>query len=286
MLTQEQSAESAAYLRAFGLHDHPFRLAPDAKFAFVTHSMSEALTHGRNLIHGRHGLGCISGEIGTGKTTLAHLFARESDSRDRVASLYRIPGGTRQTAAGILYEINRDLGIETKERQTSERSLRKLEAFAFEQAAKNESVVILIDDAHLLRAVGVATLLAICNMTTVTAPMVQILLFGQAPEMQAVIAADRALHSRLAMHTTLQTLTGQEVGKMLATRLAAVGRDDSIFHAGAVAVIAKASCGIPRIICTLANRACMEAANEKAKFVDNSHAERAVRALFHEEKAQ
>ena len=250
----------APYLRAYGLDEHPFRLAPNAKYAFKTAITSQALTYGRSVITGRQGLGCISGEIGTGKTTIAGILAREAmASGHRVASLYRLPGGVRHTEASILLEINRDLGIEEAERQTAKRSMSKLERYAYECRAKARALIIIIDEAHQLRAQGIATLLALLAITTDKEPLIQVMLFGQSPEMMQAIKGNRALHSRLTDHTELQLLNEIEIESMLNHRLGAAGRTQQTFILTAMRKIARYSKGVPRIACTLAHCALLTA---------------------------
>jgi general secretion pathway protein A len=271
------------YATWFDLKEYPFRISPHAKFAYVTSSMREALEHGRDVINGRLGIACISGEIGTGKTTLASLFAREAGERNSVASLYRVPGGARQTEAQIHLEINRDLGIETRERAKSETSLRKLEAEAWRQHEQGDTVVILLDDAHLLRPTGIHALLSICNMTAVDRPLVQILLFGQNPEMIDVLKGNAAFHSRLTMHTQLSRLDAHDLEEMIAHRLKVAGAKKNLFDDGAIALLYEYSRGVPRIACTIANRAMSYAADLESTRIHIRHVTRAAHALGHGE---
>lgn len=273
------------YLTAFGLAENPFRLAPNAQYIYRTQATEEALRHGMRVIQGRLGLGAISGEIGLGKTTIARLFTNQASESDAVAMLYRIPGGSRQTEAQILLEITRDLGLETKDRSTAERSLKRIEDLAYEQQKVGKTVVVIIDDAHLLRANGIATILALLGLTSENHSLVQVMLFGQAPELMTVVMSDRALHSRLAMRTDLTRLKPQETQHMIEHRLASAGRTKPLFVDQAFMELHWHSNGVPRIACAIANRAATFAYEEGNDKILAPHVIIAAQRLEHHERA-
>lgn len=275
------AATPQGYLQEFGLREHPFRLAPNAQFIYRTKATEEALRHGRLVITSRLGFGAVSGEIGLGKTTLARLFAAEAGTEDAVAFLYRVPGGSRQTEAQILLEITQDLGIEERDRRNAETSLRKIENFAYAQKQQERTVVVMIDDAHLLRANGIATVLALLGLAAQAHSLVQIMLFGQAPELMQVIHSDRALHSRLAMHTELTRLSKPEIQAMIEHRLLSAGRQAELFSPAAQGALYRHSHGVPRIACALANRAATFAYEAGARSITDKHIATAAARLKH-----
>lgn len=280
MSVAAESQSDATYLDHFRLADNPFRVSPSPRYTYLTPSTFEALEHARTLIAQRLGLDAITGEIGTGKTTLYQVIAQEAENVAAVAALNGVPGGPRQTDTKIYRAIAEDLGLGTP--KSGEAALKAIKAKAIAEYGAGRTVVVLVDEAHLLKPVGLAALKNLLNFTSDDAMLVQVILFGQLPEMLDVLRVDKALHTRLAVHTRLNPLARTDVKNMLEHRVRQARRTQPLFSSAAVDEVYKRSAGIPRVICTIADRACTYAFQDGSNMVDKAHVTRAAEALLHE----
>ncbi len=271
------------YLEVFNLTERPFSITPDPRYTYFNATMKMALSHGTDLIEGRRGLGCIDGEIGTGKTTLARYFAMQAGAAGHnVAFIYQAPGGARQTESKWFSAIADDLRLPRA--NSAERTLAQIQTAAAEKRAEGNTTVVIIDDAHRIRAMGISALLALLNLQSSDEPLIQVVLFGQYPEIVDVLRSDRAFHSRLALRTTLTPMTRRDVAAMVQLRLREAGRDDELFDETAIDALYFRSRGIPRIICTIADRACTIASERgPATTIGAEDVVEASQALLHDE---
>lgn len=288
MTVAEQSAGAKApYLRHFGLLENPFRITPNPRFTWSTASMIEALGHTRNVIDERLGCACVSGYVGTGKTTLSQVIAEDAAAEGHaVASLYRVPGDTKQTEAKIYAAIAEELNLPKASGRSAEKTLRAIQDHAIKKFSEGKTLVVLIDDAHRLRGPGFAALKSLLNLQDADAHLVQVVLFGQLPEMVDVLKTDVAIHSRLAAHTTLNPLTRDDVESMLVHRIRQAGRTSTFFSSAAVDALHRHSKGIPRFVCTMAHEATVYAfeATPRPQIIDESYAVRGAQAVLKAEQ--
>ena len=273
------------YLAHFGLEDNPFRTTPNAQYTFLTNSHREAILHITHLIDGRRGLGAVTGEIGTGKTTLARTVAEraEQDGND-VAFLLRVPGAARQTDSKIYQAIADDLNLGGAQGRSAEKMLNKIIDRASALAEKGKTMLVIIDEAHKLKPAGVQALLPLLSAQSDQEQLIQVLLFGQYPEMGSVLTTDEAFHSRLAIHPRLNPLVPMDVGEMLKHRLKVAGRAEPFFTKPAIDAIYQRSRGIPRKIVTIADRGAAHAFVRNASLVDVEDVIRAANDLMHEKE--
>ena len=229
---------------------------------------------------GRSGFGMVSGEVGLGKTTLARVMHQDLES-DRFRSIYfpNVPGGVRQTEASIMREIATNLGLSNKSGNSADAYYRDIADVADEEAQSESTTVIIIDDAQDLKSTAVRALLRLLALQSNNEQLIQVLLFGQNPELLSAVTADRALHSRLSAHVELTPFNEQEVAEMLAHRLKVAGRNTPLFTAEGVSALARVSGGIPRSICRAAHQACIVACGRDADLVDAPDVEKAARTL-------
>lgn len=285
MVATAAAGRAAVYLRHLGLHEHPWVITPNPEFTYPSPSMRTALSHLEQVIAGTLGYCVIDGAIGTGKTTLKDTIeARAAKAGHSVADLYRVPGDIRQTETKIYAAIVEELNLGAAAQRTGERALKAIKDHAIGQYAKGKTTVVLIDDAHRLRGPGYSALKGLLNMQAQDAHLVQVILFGQLPEMVDVIKGDKALHSRMAVHATLMPLAIADVAGMLDFRIRAAGGSKMFFADEAIEMIYARSGGVPRVVCTHADRAC-EAAfrrDERYKMVLAEDVKVAADALLHE----
>lgn len=273
------------YVAHFELGDDPFRTVPNPMYAYANDSLIAGLQQARNVVNGRTGLAAISGEIGIGKTTLAYATAEDLRNRGVALAFFaRRPGNARQTEASVMAEIAKELGRKNKTGNSAIGYFNEIARFAEEQDRLNRDVAVIIDDAQEIREGGIKCLLQLLAVQTMQGQLVQILLFGQSPELFDVLKSNRALHSRLAGALELKALGAKEVEEMIAYRLkvATMTRKQPIFDRAALRRIAHASRGIPRLVCRIAQYACIEAAAKNAPQVTEPFVVQAAQELRHE----
>src|SRR5579863_112644 len=227
-----------AYIEHFGLQQAPFQTTPSPMFAFNSPSMIDGITQMRNVTVGRTGLGLVSGDVGYGKTTLAR--ASEADLRSLafdVAMFPAVPGNTRQTEASIIKDVAGRLELRKVRGNAADAYYNAIYEHALALDKRDRTVVVIIDDAQELKPTAIKTLLRLLSMQTLSSQLVQVLLFGQNPEMLVAVSNNRALHSRLAGHVELEPFADDEVGDMLLHRLKIAGRSKTIFTPDAVVAI-------------------------------------------------
>ncbi len=279
---QAHRPEQLEYVEYFGLTDLPFQATANPAYAYAHPSLVRGLTQMRNVVLGRTGMGMISGNVGLGKTTLAKTTENDMTARGIHAIMFpAVPGNSRQTEASIIQDITARLGIKKVAGNSTQRLYHELADYAERAESEGSTVVVIIDDAQNLKDSAVKTILRLLSLQTVDVQLIQILLYGQNPEMINALKADRALHTRLSAHVELQPFSEDHVGDMLNHRLMIAGRHDPLFTPPAVHAIAEMSGGIPRIICRVAHDACILAAERKAKIVELEAVQEAGESLQH-----
>ncbi|MHB8139677.1 MAG: ExeA family protein [Vulcanimicrobiaceae bacterium] len=275
--------EELDYIPYFGLRDAPFQTTPSPAFAYENPSMIDGLTEMRNVVIGRTGLGMISGDVGLGKTTLARTVETDLSSREhRILMFPAIPGNSRQTEASIMRDIAAKLGLKKTQGNSADAYYNAVYEFADAADRSRHTVAVIIDDAQELKGTAIKTLLRLLSMQTINKQLIQVLLFGQNPEMLDALRSDRALHSRLSAHVELLPFAKSEVGAMIRHRLKMAGRTTQLFTEQAVAETADASRGIPRLICRIAHYACIIACRHNASLIDANHIREAASHLRHD----
>ncbi|TAM91476.1 AAA family ATPase [bacterium] len=270
------------YIGFYELSEAPFQTTPSPAYAYEHPSMIEGLSQMRNVVIGRVGLGMVSGNVGMGKTTLARTIDTDLSSREHHVLLFpAVPGNTRQTDASIMLEIAKRLGLRQVQGNSADAYYNAIYEFADAADRYGRTVVIIIDDAQELKRTAIKTLLRLLSMQTINNQLIQILLFGQNPEMLDALRSDRALHSRLAAHVELLPFAPNEIGEMLRHRLKMAGRTAPLFTDEAVTVLAGASKGVPRLLCRIAHFACIHACTRHAELVDADDARKAAAQLHH-----
>jgi general secretion pathway protein A len=275
-----QTKATDTYLEHFGLEDAPFSTSPNPSYAYANDSMVTALRRMRGVVTSRSGLGIVDGEVGQGKTTLARSFVSDLETRGvPVVSLLNVPGGARQSEAVLLRTVSAELKLPRVKGDSADGNFNNISDFAFARNEEGNTTVVVIDDAHELRRNGIRAVLRLLNLQTINDQLMNIILFGQAPELLDVLKSDRALHSRLAARVQLTPLVAGEIAAMIKHRLRIAGRTKPLFTDAAIEAIAEASRGIPRLICRIAHYACELAYEKKLQKVDHEEVAQASKLL-------
>jgi general secretion pathway protein A len=240
------------YEAFYGLREKPFNLTPDPKFLYLSEKHKEAFAHLLFGIKNRSGFVMVTGEIGTGKTTICRTLLNELDENTEVAFIFN----PYLSPEELLRKINEDFGIDSKA-ETVRELIDELNAYLLDRNANGKNCVLVIDEAQNLTPGVLEQIRLLSNLETETTKLLQIVLIGQ-PELMQHLSLDelRQLNQRITARYHLHPLERQETLQYIAYRLrVAGGRRRINFTPGAVKVIYKHSGGTPRVINAICDRA-------------------------------
>ncbi|HXV79831.1 MAG TPA: AAA family ATPase [Candidatus Binatia bacterium] len=240
------------YAKHFGLVEPPFSVTPDPRFFYSNPLYREAFATLRYGIETRKGFIVITGEAGTGKTTLLRRLMRTVEETVHTAFVFN----THLDCAELLRLILTDLGIahSARDRLTL---MAQLNDYLIEQLHKDHIVSVLVDEAQDLSDEMLEELRLLSNLETDRAKLIQIVLMGQ-PELERKLDQPklRQLKQRVAVRCRLAPLRSDEVAPYIHSRLQTVGyKGKELFDQGAVQKIALYSKGIPRLINVICDNA-------------------------------
>jgi len=244
----------ALYLGHFGLREPPFRITPHTDFFFDGADRGATLEGLMYAIVHDEGIVKVSGEIGSGKTTLCRVLMERLPAEVETVFLAN-PSYSR---AEILHAIAEELG---RAPAGAAGALRDLQAQLIELYGAGRRVVVLIDEAHAMPEDTLEQVRLLSNLETSRHKLLQIVLFGQ-PELDAALAKSsmRQLKDRITHNFRTRPLTADEVAKYVAFRMRAAGyKGEGAFEPGALAAIAHASGGLTRRINVLCDKALLAA---------------------------
>ena len=222
------------YLSYFGLHEPPFSITPDPRFVHLSERHRDALAHLLFGIDkgGGGGFVQLTGEVGTGKTTLSRLLLEQLPEDARIALVLN----PRQNAIELLETICEELHVDIHDKRGSSKALvDALNAYLLDAYANGLRVVLLIDEAQNLPADALEQVRLLTNLETDTQKLLQILLLGQ-PELREMLAKPelRQLAQRITARYHLTPLDARETGDYLRHRWRVAGGHKFPFEAKAV----------------------------------------------------
>jgi general secretion pathway protein A len=233
------------YTSYFGFREKPFNVTPNPRFFYANREYEEAYA---NLLYGireRKGFLLLTGEVGTGKTTILQRLMEELEPTVRFVFFYN----TNLTFDELLTFVCDELGL-TVEVSGQLSKIRALNAFLLDQLSKGSTAVLFIDEAQNLRGEVLENLRLLSNLETPREKLLQIVLSGQ-PELEAKVDKTelRQLKQRIFSHSRLGPLNEDEVGAFIDYRLKAADyRGNNLFPRDTVREIARYSKGTPRLI--------------------------------------
>jgi len=234
------------YKSFYGLKENPFNVNPDPRFLFLTKEIEEALTGLMYGIQTRKGFITLTGEVGTGKTTLINrLLDWLHHRRARTAFLFNSRMNSSQLFDFILAEF--DIPCESKSKS---QQLLKLNHWLLERYREGETVVLIIDEAQNLTYPVLEEIRLLTNLETSTEKLLQIVLSGQ-PELEEKLKLPqlRQLRQRIMLRCRTTPLSEEQTREYVAERLRIAGAsDEPIFSTKTIETIHVYSLGIPRVI--------------------------------------
>ena len=251
------------YKNFFGLRANPFNVNPDPRYLYLTRHTREALACLTYGIQNRKGFVLLTGEVGTGKTTLLNKFL-EWLRMQRVATAFVF--NPRLTTAEFFDYMMADFGIACESKEKSQRLLR-LNQWLLERYRAGETAVLIVDEAQNLSSEVLEEIRLLTNLETSTEKLLQIVLCGQ-PELEAKLREPhlRQLRQRITLRCRTHPLTEEETESYVGQRLRIAGANGTpVFSPEAMKKVYQFARGIPRVTNLICEHALISAFVDQKK---------------------
>jgi len=267
------------YTSFFGLTEKPFAITPDPRYLYLSERHAEALAHLAYGIAEAGGFIQLTGEVGTGKTTVLRSLLQQLPEHCDVALILN----PRVTPAEFLQCICDELHVQMPAAAAgSVKSLVDLLThFLLDAHGRSRRVVLMVDEAQNLSTDVLEQVRLLTNLETATQKLLQILLIGQ-PELRAVLAQPelRQLAQRVTGRYHLEALKRPETIAYVRHRLRVAGATRDVFTSGALGELHRLSRGVPRIINVIADRALLGAYTREEHLVTSHFVRRAASEVY------
>jgi general secretion pathway protein A len=249
------------YEQFFGLEEEPFRLTPDPRYLFLSSKHAEALAHLKLCLTESSGFVCITGDVGTGKTTLLRLFL--SELGPNVSSAYTFVPPL--SALELVRRICREFKLPVTN-QTQDELVDQLHQFLMAQYREGRMCILILDEAQALSIELLEQIRLLLNLETNTQKLLRIVLVGQPQLRKLLLDPELAqLNQRITLRWHLGPLSARQTIAYITHRLtvASGGRGTHLFTRPALRLIHRISGGVPRLINMVAHRALLAAFVER-----------------------
>ena len=269
------------YLDHFNLTERPFSITPDPRFLYMSARHREALAH---LLYGLGeggGFVQLTGEVGTGKTTICRCLLEQVPENVDIALVLN----PKVTSTELIATVCDELGIEYPEGDISIKALTDvLNRYLLDAHARGRRTVLILDEAQNLSADVLEQVRLLTNLETSTQKLLQIVLIGQ-PELRSLLAREdmRQLSQRVTARYHLDPISREEADAYIRHRLQICGITQPVFSKRSVDKIQQLSGGIPRLINVLCDRAMLGAYVEGKTQVDPKVVKKAAREVLAED---
>jgi putative secretion ATPase (PEP-CTERM system associated) len=268
------------YTEFFGLSAKPFDLLPNPRFLYLSKGHRKALSYLQYGVQEHAGFTLLTGEVGSGKTTLVRDIINRISSDTTLAMIFN----TRVDAQQLISMINEDFGLASAGKDKVQ-LLRELNDFLLNECSAGRQPIIIIDEAQNLSADALEEIRLLSNLEADNFKLMQIILVGQ-PELKQIIAKPslRQLRQRISISCHLNPLNREETEEYIFHRLATVGNRDCVtFLDGVFDTIFRFSGGIPRLINLICDFLLLSAFVEETRQIDVELVKDAVNELSFEE---
>ena len=266
------------YTNYFGLKEKPFSIAPDPRYLYMSELHREALAH---LLYGISSDGCfilLTGDVGTGKTTVCRCLLAQLPENTEIALIVN----PRLTVLELLETICDELEIPMDEGDTSTKAyIDRLNVYLLEAHAKGKKIALLIDEAQNLSLDLLEQLRLLTNLETDQKKLLKIVLLGQTELRQVLDQPGAAqISQRVTSRYHLLPLDQENSFAYIHHRLAVAGEREKIFSKAALSRIYELSQGIPRLINVLCDRSLLGTYVEEKYLVSAKIVEKAAQEVL------
>jgi general secretion pathway protein A len=265
------------YTEFFGLNEKPFSISPDPRYLYLSQRHADALAH---LIYGiseSGGFIQLTGEVGTGKTTLIRSLLEQLPEKAEIALILNPQLSTKEFMQAILSELR----IAPPEERTVKGYIDALNEKLLAANAVDQRVVLIVDEAQTLTPELLEQVRLLTNLETAKKKLLQIILIGQ-PELKQLL--DRPEMRQIAQRVTgryhLEPLSQEDTAVYIGHRMKVAGAHAEVFMPRAVRQIYRLTGGIPRLINVVADRSLLAAYTQECTRIDAQLVKRAAAEVF------
>ena len=265
------------YASFFGLNEKPFSITPDPRYLYLGRRHAEALAHLLYGITDSGGFIQLTGEVGTGKTTVVRSLLEQLPEHAEVALVLN----PRLSPQEFLLTICDELHVRVPDRSSQKAVVDALNQHLLAAHAAGRRVVLIVDEAQNLSGEVLEQIRLLTNLETAKQKLLQIILIGQ-PELREVLARTdlRQLAQRITGRYHLEPLEPDELRAYVRHRLEVAGGRAEIFTPGALKALHQASGGVPRLVNVIADRALLGAWSQETPSVSAALTRKAANEVF------
>ena len=264
------------YTAFYGLREKPFALVPDPRYLFLAESHREALAHLLYGIDQAEGFIAVTGEVGTGKTTICRTLLERLGSDTEVAFLFN----PSRSGIELLQDICAEFGLLAAGLSRSDLTA-EINRFLLDKRRENRKVLLIIDEAQNLSDSTLEQVRLLSNLETSSQKLIQILLLGQ-PELDVMLDSPdlRQLRQRISVRWRLHAPGARETRAYVKHRVhVAAGAERDLFTDGALREIHRRTGGVPRLINVLCDRVLLAGYVARAPRIGPSIVKQAAREI-------
>lgn len=250
------------YEHYYNCRQEPFRLNPDPSFLYLANSHREALAQLQYTVDTRRGFAVLTGEVGTGKSTLLRALLERVGDEVQTAYIFNPPRSLDELYGAIEAEWEVTLGDAASRRN-------QLNRYLLARYLAKRNLVLIFDEAQSIAAEALDEIRLLSNLETAQTKLVQIILAGQ-PEFDVMLDSPefRALRQRVAMRHRLRPLDQRETAEYIASRLRIAGAAQSPFTPAACERVYHYAEGLPRLINLICDNAMLAAYADNQKRIE------------------
>ncbi len=239
------------YQQYFGLTESPFSIAPDPRYLYLSDKHREALAHLLYGVGDQGGFVVLTGEVGTGKTTICRCLLQQVPDNAEIAFIIN----PRQSINQLLQSIFSDLSLPYHKGDTSKDLIDQLNSHLLDAHSRGINTILIIDEAQNLSVDVLEQLRLLTNLETNEKKLLQLVLLGQ-PELNDLLAKPelRQLAQRVTARYHLAPLSKLEIAEYIEHRLSIAGCRAELFPASSIKTIFQLSEGVPRLINLICDR--------------------------------